>query len=121
LELVDHPSNGPRTAEELAVATGAQSDPLRRVLRAMAAIGLLTNAQDGRFQLTDLSDPLRSDHPASLRQDVLFTAGPENTLAWAALELTLRTGVSGFEYAFGMPRFEYCRRTQSGPPYFSRR
>ena len=109
LRLADHLASGPRSPEELADATGTQRDPLRRVLRGMASLGLLEEAPDGRFNLTALSEPLRSDHPASLRQDVLFTAARENTLAWASLEQTLFTGVSGFEHAFGMPRFEYLQ------------
>lgn len=87
----------------------------------MAALGLLEESVDGRFQLTELSQPLRTDHPQSIAQGVLFTASQENTHAWAELEHTLHTGISGFEHAFGMPRFEYWREHPEWTSIFSRR
>jgi hypothetical protein len=109
LGLADVLADGPRSVEELAGATGTLAQPLRRVLRAMGAIGLLEETEDGRFRLTELSEALRGDHPESARDSVLFTASEENTRAWAALEYTLRSGLSGFEHAFGMPRFEHLQ------------
>ena len=109
LNLSDHLADGPRSADDLAAMTGTLRDPLSRVLRAMAGLGLLEEAVDGRFQLTELAQPLRTDHPHSVAPSVLFTASEENTRAWAELEHTLHTGISGFEHAFGMPRFEYLR------------
>ena len=110
LNIADHLATGPRSAESLAVATGTLRDPLRRVLRGMASLGLLEEVgDDGCFQLTALGQPLRTDHAQSVARSVLFTACEENTRAWAELEHTLQTGSSGFEHAFGMPRFEYLR------------
>lgn len=109
LKLADHLADGARSADDLAAVTGVLRDPLYRVLRGMAGLGLLEQAVDGRFQLTDLAQPLRTDHPESVVSSVLFTGSIENTRAWAELEHTLHTGVSGFEHAFGMPRFEYLR------------
>jgi hypothetical protein len=109
LKIADHLAGEPRSADDLAARTGTLRDPLYRVLRGMAGLGLLEEAVDGRFQLTQLAQPLRTDHPHSVAPSVLFTASEENTRAWAELERTLRTGVSGFELAFGMPRFEYLR------------
>ena len=109
LGLPDLLSDGPRTPDHLAQATGTHPGPLRRVLRGMACIGLVEEMPDGRFGSTELADHLRTDHPSAVRDNVSFTASEENTLAWAALERTLRTGVAGFEHAFGMPRFRYLQ------------
>jgi hypothetical protein len=109
LKVADYLASGPQSADDLAAMTGTLRDPLRRVLRGMAGLGLLEELDDGRFQLTELAQPLRTDHPQSVAPSVLFTASQENTRAWAELEHTLHAGVSGFEHAFGMPRFEYLR------------
>ncbi len=109
LGLADLLADGPRTSQELAVATGTLPGPLHRVLRGMSGIGLIAETGEGRFALTELSEALRSDVPGSVRDNVLFTASEENTRAWGALEHTLRTGVSGFEHAFGMPRFTHLQ------------
>jgi hypothetical protein len=109
LQIAEHLAAGPRFADDLAALTGTLRDPLTRVLRGMAGLGLLEEAVDGRSQLTELAQPLRRDHPQSVASNVLFTASQENTRAWSELEHTLRTGESGFEHAFGMPRFEHLR------------
>src|SRR5579864_9016976 len=109
LHVADHLANGPRSVDDLAAMTGTLRDPLHRVLRGMAVLGLLEESVDGCFQLTDLAQPLRTDHPQSVAPSVLFTASQENTRAWGELEHTLRTGISGFEHAFGMARFSYLR------------
>lgn len=105
LRLGEHLAGGPRSPAQLAEATGTQMAALRRVLRGMAVIGLVDELADGRFGPTELSEALRT----SVRDNVLFTASEENTLAWAGLEHTLRTGISGFERAFGVPRFQYLQ------------
>lgn len=109
LNVADHLADGPRSVDDLAAMTGTLSDPLYRVLRGMAGLGLLEETADGCFQSTELAQLLRRDHPHSVAPNVLFTASEENTRAWAELEQTLRTGISGFEHAFGMPRFSYLR------------
>jgi hypothetical protein len=105
LRLGDLLEDGPHTAAELAESTATHAAPLRRVLRGMAVVGLVEELADGRFGPTELSAALRT----SVRDNVLFTASEENTLAWAGLEHTLRTGVSGFQRAFGVPRFQYLQ------------
>ncbi len=57
----------PKTAEELAEAVGAHPRNLYRVLRALASLGIFSEGEDGRFQLTPLAETLRSDVPGSVR------------------------------------------------------
>ena len=49
LGIADLLLEGPRSAEDLARATKAGPDPLRRVLRALAAHGVFAEREDGRF------------------------------------------------------------------------
>ena len=57
----------PQTAEELAEAVQVHAESLRRILRPLTTLGVFAEDVDGRFRHTDLSQPLRSDHPESVR------------------------------------------------------
>src|SRR5215212_11601710 len=65
LSLADHLASGPRTAADLAEATGAHAPSLARLLRALVALGLCGREVSGRFRLTPLGETLRSDVPDS--------------------------------------------------------
>jgi DNA-binding IclR family transcriptional regulator len=67
LRIADQLSDGPRTIEELAEATGAHTRSLYRLLRALASIEIFAEDSDGRFSLTPLAEPLRSNVESSQR------------------------------------------------------
>src|SRR5215831_14500689 len=67
LGIADLLTERPRHAEELAATTGTHPRALYRLLRALAGMGMLVIFDDGRFALTALGEPLRSDVPGSLR------------------------------------------------------
>ena len=52
---------GPLDSEALAPATGTQADPLRRLMRALAAVGVFHENAGGRFLLTEFGACLRTD------------------------------------------------------------
>lgn len=98
--LADRPRDAAALADELSVDAGA----LRRVLRGLAASGVLIEHGDGRFGLAELGELLR-DGPGSLRGPVLA-----RRLYYRAAERlldTVRDGRTAFEAAFGMPFFDY--------------
>src|SRR5262245_53391312 len=72
LEIADLLATGPRTAEELAVASKADRDALARVMRALVSVGIFARQPDGRFTLNRLAEPLQSDRVDSLRDIALF-------------------------------------------------
>src|ERR1044071_5215204 len=67
LGIADLLKDGPRSAEELAGATGTHASSLFRVLRGLAASDILTQSEDNRFGNTPASETLRSDVQGSLR------------------------------------------------------
>jgi len=97
LEIADALSGGARSPEELAAATESSADPLRRVLRLLASLGVLLEDDQGRFALTDLGQLLRSDVPGSMRDAVLVFAGEAIQDGWKELEYCVRTGKPAFE------------------------
>jgi len=84
-------ASGPEASATLAGRVPCDPALLHRLLRALAASGVCTELDDGRFALTDLGDCLRSDAPGSLRAYVLHWAGPMWSV-WGRLFHTVKTG-----------------------------
>jgi len=90
-ELLD--KHGPLTARELTETYGVDAKPdfLERALRVCASVGVFTEAADGRFGPTPLSEVLTPDSPASVNAFVELIGGPWWKLI-GALPEALRTG-----------------------------
>jgi hypothetical protein len=110
LGIADVLSSGPRSAEELARATGANAPSLSRVLRLLASEGVFAETEDGRFALTPMAEALRSDVPGSLRPLAVFNSGEPYWRSWAHLAHAVRTGQPAFEHVHGMDFFSYYRQ-----------
>jgi len=107
LELADRLANGPRTAAELATATGTDPHALARLLRALAGMGVLRSDRDGRYTTTPLGDALRSDVPGSLASFVQMELGEAHHAAWGLLTESVRSGEPVFERAVGKPIWRF--------------
>jgi predicted O-methyltransferase YrrM len=107
LGLADLLAAGPRTVEELALATGTHGRSLHRLLRALASQGVLTEAEPRRFALTPLGAALRSDAPGAARATIMTLAGDWQWKAWDHFLYSLQTGMPGMGRAHGMGVFQY--------------
>ncbi len=96
LGIADHLEGGPRPAGELARATATHAPSLTRVLRLLAAHGVLAEQEDGRFALTPIGECLRTDVPGSAAAMVRLFAGPRIQDNWKDLEYCVRTGEPAF-------------------------
>ena len=92
LRVADALADGPRPANAVADATGADELAMERLLRSLVTIDLLEHDSDGNFGLTPLGSLLRSDVPQSLRSPVLFSAGPNALRSWSQFTECVRTG-----------------------------
>ena len=99
--VADALANGERSSDELAGELRAHPQTLYRLLRALAAAGLLTEGRDRRFALTDLGSALRSDVPGSVREQAIVFGRPEVVAAWGNLEHSIRTGENAFTALHG--------------------
>lgn len=109
LGIADALANGPLTVDEIAARVGAHVPSLRRVLRALASLGIFASDAHGRYHLTRLAQTLRSDHPESLRDFALMLVDDYNWSAWGALEHAVRTGSNAFAQVHGAPAFDWMR------------
>jgi hypothetical protein len=98
-------SEQPRSAAELAEASGADPDALGRAIRALASLGVFEQA-DGVVRHTELSDLLRRDAPGSVEGQARLFAGFHYATWGDALE-TFRTGEPAFPRVHGKPMFDW--------------
>ena len=109
LAVADQLAAGERSAEELAAACGADADSLFRLLRGLASLGIFLETAPRHFALTPLAEPLRSDHPQSLRQFARML-GAEHYLSWDDLLHSIRTGENAFRHRYGMGIFAWYQQ-----------
>jgi hypothetical protein len=100
-----------RAAAELARETGTHAPSLYRLLRALAAAGLLEHTAEDRFALTAVGATLRAHAPDSTRAGVLMFHHPMFYRSWEELAYSVRTGRPALDRVFGMPVFEYLAGT----------
>ena len=83
---------------------------LYRLLRAIAATGLLIENDAREFTLTAQGELLRSDHPQSLRPMARLAEGPQHYALWKHLPAMVRDGrQNAFVREFGVMAFDYAR------------
>jgi hypothetical protein len=106
LGLPDAMAAGPRPVAELAAECGADPRVLNRLLRAMVSMGLFRQTAPQTYALTSVTELLRSDVPASLRQMAILD-GEEVFRSFADIMHTVRTGSPAFEAIYGEPFYAY--------------
>jgi hypothetical protein len=119
LGIADHLASGPKSARELAAPAGCDAVSLGRFMRTLTNFGILALADDGRFSLTPLGEPLRSDVPDSVRNSILCMAGQWSWQAWQAFPSTVKSGEPAFDAVFGMPVFDWLSQQPEEARRFS--
>ena len=109
LGIADVLAGGPMAAGDLAKSVGAAPRPLSRVLRGLAADGVLDELPDGRFALTALGGCLESDGSGSLH-GAIVARGDLYFRAAAGLLEAVREGGVAFEREYGSSLFDYLNR-----------
>ena len=99
LRIADHLARGPKAASELAILTECDADSLGRFMRTLTNFGILALGDDGRFSLTPLGEPLRSDVLGSVRGSILTMGGQWSWKTWEAFPSTVMTGKPAFDMA----------------------
>jgi hypothetical protein len=106
MAVADAIDDQPQSTEALAKATGTQPQALGRVLRLLASVGIF-EYKDGKWQHTEASRFLRSDHPGSLRDYVRMLGLPSFWDAFVDLDHSLRTGEAAFVKRHPQGAFAY--------------
>lgn len=105
--IADHLAGGPRSADELAKAAEVDGPHLYRLLRFLATKGVFREDEEGRFHLTPLAQPLRTDTERSLRDYIMVRGEPVFWQSAAELHEAVRTGSTAFENVYGLPFYDH--------------
>lgn len=108
LGLAELVKDGPRSAQDLAQATGTNPKALYRLLRALASLGIFAEKQ-GRFVLTPLAECLLAPSMKALAT----VRGEFQYRGWGDLLHSVETGHSAFENVYGKPIFDYFSTTRT--------
>ena len=107
LGIPDLLADGSKTSSELATSTQTHAPSLRRLMRALVALGVFVEMDGDRFSLAPAGELLRSAVPGSQRSIVLFLAGPARWQCWSDLLRSVRSGEPAADRILGMPLFDY--------------
>ena len=110
LNLADHLRHGARSARELAGVVGADAQALRRVMRALAGLGVLVQHDDETFALAPLGEPLCSDHDDSVHALAVLYGEPWLWQAYGALLQGVRSGRTAFDAVHGQRFFAFLQQ-----------
>lgn len=110
LGLADLLADGPKSVDDLAAATRADSASLHRLLRMLTGSGVFQQEADGSYALTTLGASLKSDGSDSVREWALFVGAPEMWSVWAGLRESVLTGRASFPAVHGVPMWEYIAK-----------
>ncbi|WP_328430040.1 methyltransferase [Streptomyces sp. NBC_00443] len=107
LKVAELIGDTPRQATEVAADAGAHPQHMTRLLRALAALGLLRELAPGSFSLTGAGALLDAEHPDSLASFVRAFTDPTVVRAWEHLDGSVRTGEVAFDTVFGTDFFTH--------------
>jgi hypothetical protein len=95
----------PKTAQDLATATGTHAGALSRILRVLCSVGIF-EARDGSYVHTPASRLLQKNHPQSMRGYVMALM-PIFWEPFGRLSYSLSTGKPAFEEIYPEGPFKY--------------
>jgi hypothetical protein len=120
LGIADRLAAGPRTAADLARATGTHPRALYRLLRAVASVGVLAEDGAGAFALTELGQYLRADHPQSVHGSAVYQGHPTMWGTWQHLRHSVTTGEPAFRHLYGVDPWAYRAQHPDAGAVFDR-
>jgi hypothetical protein len=107
LGVADALATGERSSGEVAVDIGGEPTATYRLLRTLASMGILTETAEHRFGLTATGEVLRTDHPESMRQWIVFSGEPFYLAAWGEIVHSIQTGRPAWEKVHATSFFDY--------------
>lgn len=107
LGLADLMAVGPQSAAALAEATGTHAPSIYRLMRALCGLGIFHEDDQGRFELTPVSQLMRTDSPQTMRSTLISELGEVHYPTWGDIMHSLRTGQRAFDHVFGADVWAY--------------
>lgn len=126
LRIPDYLRDGAKTIDELANITKAHPDPLYRLLRMLASVGIFRETTEAeveekqnkqnitrRFELTPAASLLLSETKNSIRDFALLFGLDSFNKATTNLMHAIQTGDNSFKHTNGLEMYEYFQQKQN--------
>ena len=120
LGVADALAGGKQGADDLAATLRCHPVFLYRLLRLLAAAGVLEEDGARQFTLTPVGELLRAEVPGSMREPAILQGHPEVHSAYGNLEHAIRTGENAFESHFGESVWAWRGRRPEEASQFNR-
>lgn len=109
LKIADYLSEKNSHYHDLAKSISVKPEPLYRLLRALASIGIFSEISQGIFSMTELANTLVSNNKNSMRDLAIMCGEPWHWDTWGGLLYTVQTGGPYFVKHFGVDFFPYIK------------
>jgi hypothetical protein len=116
LGIADMLAEGPKSIGELSVESGTHRASLYRMMRALASAGIFSETKDRHFELTPMAECLKKGAMRSVA--LLFNSGWSDR-AWECFMDSVRTGVTAFDKAHGMPLVDWLEQNPHAAAVFN--
>ena len=110
LGIADSLHDGPKPATKLVTDSGADTNMVLRLCRALSAFGIFEVDSEDMVSQSARSAWLRKDARPTLHHAALYWMTPGSWSAWERLEHGIRAGACPFEEVFGQPYFSYLKQ-----------
>ncbi|RWS22048.1 hypothetical protein B4U80_11715 [Leptotrombidium deliense] len=117
LNVVDHLSERPLNAEQIAKLENCHLENTYRLLRGLASIGILEESNDGFFRATKLGKMLKASETGSQKSIAIAILG-EQTKASTHLLHSIKTGQTAFEHLHGKSIWKYYSENRDENVHF---
>src|SRR6187431_1176201 len=111
-------ADGARTAEQVAQVTGTAAEATYRLMRALSALGILSEDGERRFALTAIGQCLLPGTPGSFDALAKMNIVPWMARAYGEILHALETGQSAFSKAHGKSLFDWLSEHPSEQELF---
>ncbi|UCC78274.1 MAG: methyltransferase [Candidatus Zixiibacteriota bacterium] len=116
LGIADLLAEGPKSIGELARESETHAPFLYRTLRALASVGIFSENEGRKFELTPMADYLKSGAMRSIAQ--VFNAEWSDK-AWGCFLESVKTGETPFEIAYGMTVTDWLEKNPPAAKVFN--
>ena len=120
LGIADVLNDGPKTAAEIALATGTHEGSIYRILRALASTGVFSEIAERTFQNTPLSEVIRADVPGSMQSMIAFLGEQWHFAVWGNMLYSAQTGEVAFDKTLGDPIFAWFAKHEAESELFNK-
>ncbi len=116
LGIADILVDGPKSIAELAQTSGTHAPTLYRIMRALASVGIFSELEDRRFELTPMAECLKA---GALRSAAIMFNADWSDQAWGYLIDSVKTGETAFEKAHGLPVTDWLEQNPYAAEIFN--